>query len=214
MSYGYVHLIWIVNFNDGFTAASVPISAAEEIKSFIRGNAQNVDIINDAFITPLQKLAVGEAERLFNKQTCRCFSDLIFACNDRTIAPYNTEVTAERLVDKRYECGGDINFPDHCIPNGIAYGVIENDKIVSVAYAHKTGEYQDIVADIGVETSKDFRRKGYARECVNSVARHVINKGGESVYKCSPANTASIHTALSAGYKPYGKSLIFSVTPD
>jgi len=107
-----------------------------------------------------------------------------------------------------------LGVPEHCLPNGVVYGVVEGNKIVSFAYAHITGEYQDIVADIGAETSKDFRRKGYARECVNAVARHVIQNGGESVYKCSLDNAGSIHTALSAGYKAYGKSLIFSVIPE
>ena len=107
-----------------------------------------------------------------------------------------------------------MNFPDHCIPDGVIYSVIKDNKIVSLAHAHKTGEYQDIVADIGVDTSKNYRRKGYAWECVNSVARHYINNGGESIYTCSPDNIASIHTAISAGYINIGKSLAFTVIPD
>jgi len=214
MSYGYVHLIWIIDFGDGSVVVSVPVNSAEDIKLFIRNNIEKIGITDDLFISPLKKLADSEAKRLFNKESCRCFSDLVFACDDKTIARSNANVKTERLIDKRFECSEDIGFPDHCLPNGIVYGVIENDKIVSLAHAHKTGEYQDIVADIGVETSKDFRKRGYARESVNSVARHVINNGGESVYKCSPTNTASIHTALSAGYKTYGKSLIFSVVPE
>ena len=213
MSYGFIHMIWIVDFADGSVATSVPVNASEAVKSFICNTIGKTDITDDLFISSLKELADDEAKRLYHKESCRYFSDLVFACDAESIAPSNPNVVTERIIDRRYACADDINFPDHCLPDGIVYGVIENNKIVSVAYAHQTGEYQDIVADIGVETSKDFRKKGYARECVNSVARHVIQHGGESVYKCSPTNTASIHTALSAGYVPYGKSVIFSVDP-
>ena len=159
----------------------------------------------------MKELANEEAKTIFNKELKGYWNSLIFACDNETIAKPNENIKTLKIIDNSFECCDDVNFPEHCIPNGIVYGVIENNKIVSLAHAHKTGEYQDIVADIGVDTSKDFRKKGYARECVNSVARHVIERGGESVYICSPNNTASINTALSAGYKPFGKILIFTV---
>ena len=212
MSYGYVHMIWIAAFADGSIVASVPLNTSEAIKSLIRGNVERkINVTDNAFISSLKALADGEARRLFGQKSCRCFSDLMFACDAATLAPAHPDVTPTRIIDNRFACRDDIHFPGHCLPDGIVYGVVETDKIVSVAYAHQTGEYQDIIADIGVETSKRFRRRGYARACVNAVARHVIQNGGESLYKCAPGNTASIHTALSAGYKPYGKSLIFSV---
>jgi len=214
MSYGYVHMIWIAAFADGPVVASVPLNASEEIKAFIHGNIEKFDVTDDEFISPLKALADSEAKRLFGQKSCRCFSDLMFACDAETIAPANPDVIPVRIVDNRFQCCKDIHFPGHCLPDGIVYGVEKKGKIVSVAYAHRTGEYQDVVADIGVETSRRFRRRGYARACVNAVARHVIANGGQSLYKCSPTNTASIHTALSAGYKPYGKSLIFSVSPE
>lgn len=213
MSYGFIHMIWIIQFNDGSVIASIPLNVSEEIKSFLLENNNKIDIMNESFILTMKKLTDREANKLYSKDSCRCFSDVVFACNSRSMAKVNTSVTTVRLTDKNIECCNDIGFPDHCLPDGIIYGVIESNKIVSLAHAHKTGEYQDIVADIGVETSIDYRHRGFARECVNSVARHVINNGGESIYKCSPDNVASIHTALSSGYKPYGKSLIFSVVP-
>jgi len=211
ISYGYINMIWIVKFIDNSVVASVPLNLSETIKSFIYDNIDKYDITDSLFITPLKELADKEAKKLFDKSLCRCFNSLIFACNNESIAPISQNVKTVRITDKRFECHDDIHFPEHCLPDGIIYGVIENNKIVSLAHAHKTGKYQDIVADIGVDTSKDYRRKGYARECVNSVARYVINKGGESIYICSPDNIASIHTATSAGYEPYGKTLTFAI---
>jgi len=212
MSYGYVHMIWIADFADGTVIASLPSGVSGEIKAFLRDRLEReVDITDDAFISPLKDLAHGEAKRLFGQKSCRCFSDLMFACDAETLVPAHPGVTPERIVDDRFQCRKDIHYPGHCLPDGVVYAVTAKDKIVSVAYAHRTGEYQDIVADIGVETSKRYKKRGYARACVNAVARHVIQNGGESLYKCAPTNAASIRTALSAGYRPYGKSLIFSV---
>lgn len=214
MSYGFIHMIWIVEFYSGLRIASIPLNVSDYIKSYLQENITNSDITANSFVLPLKKLADEEAKRLFNKESCRCFTDLVFACNSRTIALNNSNVKTYRLTDRTIECAADIGFPDHCLPDGIIYGVIEDNKIVSLAHAHKTGKYENIVADIGVETSKRYRKRGYAKECVHSVAKHIINNNGESVYKCSPENIASIKTALTVGYEPYGKSLIFSVVPE
>ena len=201
MSYGFIHKLWIVQFDDGAVVASVPLNTTEKVKALIYTNKR--DITDERFTKSLKKT-------MFGKESCRCFCDLVLACDASTLA-LPGHVIAKRIVDTSYGCAGDIHFPAHCLPDGIVYGVIEDDTIVSIAYAHQTGEYQDIVADIGVETSKKFRQKGYARACVHAVAQYAMNSGGESVYKCKPDNKASIQTALSAGYVPYGKSLIFSV---
>lgn len=213
-SYGMIHMFYIVKFYDDSIIASVPLNTSEKVKAFLRENVEKYDIDDSLFVSPLKELAKEEAKLLFNKELKGSWNSFVFACDAETIAKPSSNITTVKITDNSYECYGDVNFPDHCVPNGIVYSVIENNKIVSLAHAHKTGKYQDIVADIGVDTSKDFRKKGYARECVNSVARHVIERGGESVYSCSPNNTASIRTALSAGYKPYGKILIFTIDSD
>ena len=213
-SYGMIHMFYIVKFSDDSIVASVPLNTSEKIKMFLYENANKYDIDDNLFVLPLKELAGEEAYKLFGKELKGYWNSLIFACDAETIAKPNANIKTVKITDNSYECFEDVNFPNHCIPDGIVYGVVENNKIVSLAHAHKTGEYQDIVADIGVDTSIDYRKKGYARECVNSVARHVISKGGESVYICSPNNIASINTALSAGYMPFGKILIFTVESD
>ena len=212
-SYGYVHMIWIVKFIDGSIVASVPSGTSEKVKLFLSDSINKENIYDTFFISQLKDLADIEAKRIFGKESCRYTASSIFVCNANTIAPANQNIKTIRITDNNFECCDDVNFPGHCLPDGVIYGVIENSQIVSLAYAHKTGIYQDLVADIGVDTSKEYRRKGYARECVNSVARHFINRSGESVYACSPDNIASVSTALAAGYKPFGESFAFTVIP-
>ena len=139
MSYGYISMLWIVKFTDGSVIASVPLNVSEKIKSFLFDNIEKYDITDDLFISPLRELADIEAQNLFNKSPCRCFSSLIFACNSETVSPINKDVKTVKIIDRSFECYDDIHFPDHCLPNGIIYAVIENNKIVSLAHAHKTG---------------------------------------------------------------------------
>ena len=216
-SYGFVHLIWIIALADGTRAASLPVDAAPKLKAFLRDALPAADITSKVFIRRMKKYAKAEAKRLFGKKQFRkrrfrCYSDLMFACDAATLAPENTNVRPQRITEV-LPCSEDIHLPARLLPDGIVYGIINDNTIVSIAYAHQTGEYRHLVADIGVETSKQQRKKGYARACVRAVAQQAIDGGGESLYKCSPENTASIHTAQSAGYQPYGKSLIFSVAP-
>ena len=213
-SYGMIHMFYIVQFSDDFIIASIPLNTSEKTKLFLHENICMYDIDDNHFVSSLKELANEEAYKLFNKQIKGHWNSLIFACDAETLAKPNPDINTVRIIDERYECSEDVNFPDHCIPEGIIYSVVENNKIVSLAHAHKTEEFQEIVADIGVDTSSDYRKRGYARECVNSVARHAIETGGESVYICSPNNIASINTALSAGYVPFGKILVFTIDPD
>ena len=69
---------------------------------------------------------------------------------------------------------------------------------------------EDRIVDLGVETAPAHRRRGYAKTAVSAVVEHVTDRGGEGRYGCRPDNHASIATARSAGFVPYGASLILS----
>jgi len=69
---------------------------------------------------------------------------------------------------------------------------------------------EDQVADIGVETAPVYRRRGYAKTAVSAVVEHIARTGGEARYGCRPDNLASIATARSVGFVPYGTSLVLA----
>jgi RimJ/RimL family protein N-acetyltransferase len=66
------------------------------------------------------------------------------------------------------------------------------------------------VVDVGIETAPAYRRKGYAQTALSSLVDHITNAGGEAIYICFSDNAASIATAKSVGFVPYGSSLIFA----
>lgn len=74
---------------------------------------------------------------------------------------------------------------------------------------------EETVADMGVATAPAYRRRGYAKTAVSAVVEHITHNGGEARYSCRPKNSASIATALSVGFDPFGRSLVLSVAvPD
>ena len=115
-----------------------------------------------------------------------------------------------RLADESVPAAEGLRLPTHCFPDGVVYGVVRDNKVVSVAYAHRAGVMEDMVADIGVETAPGHRRRGWARAAVSALVGHFTERGGEARYGCSPDNKASVATAESVGFVPYGKSLILS----
>lgn len=137
----------------------------------------------------------------------------VFACNRlclKEIEFNDNSGTLKRIQNTRLEYAKDIWPPNHCLPDGVIYGIIKNEKVISVAYAHQTGIMENLVADIAVVTSKDYRRKGYGKAVLQAVTKHFVNKEGEAWYGCSPQNIASQATAQTAGYIPFAKSLILA----
>lgn len=209
LSYGFIHAAWIVVLKNNTIIISLPSDIEKDILDKIQQLA--IDIEDNHIVSNLKTLLDLYAAKTYNKPIDSVFSDYMFACNKDTVSITKQDITAVRIKDDHIPAADGLCLPAHCFPDGIVYGVVIDNTVVSVAYAHRTGEYQDSVADIGVETAIQYRKRGYARECVIAVANHVIQKGGQAVYKCAPENFASIATAKSAGFIEYGRSLIFAV---
>ena len=103
-----------------------------------------------------------------------------------------------------------LRLPAHCLPDGVVYGVIADGRVASVAYAHRSGVLEGRVADVAVETAPDYRGRGYAKTAVSALVVHFAATGGEARYACDPGNTASVRTAASVGFVPYGTSVVLA----
>jgi len=83
-------------------------------------------------------------------------------------------------------------------PNGIYYGTLIDDKIVSIT---GTNGMENEVVDIGVETHKYYRNKGYAVSNIAALSAHLLNIGRIVKYGCNNLNTYSNKTAVSSGFQ-------------
>jgi GNAT superfamily N-acetyltransferase len=131
----------------------------------------------------------------------RAFMSLCLACNGALLRRHH-HGDCRRLVDDSIPPAEGLNLPDQCFSDGIVYGVIAEGQVASVAFMENRR------AELGVVTAPAYRRRGYAQTVVSTITAHVTDAGGEAVYFCSPDNSASIATAHSVGFVPYGVSLI------
>ena len=161
------------------------------------------------------RLPVDETlDRSGLKRTDRTLRDVMFACNASLLRRHHFG-DCRRLTDTSIPPAEGLKLPEHCFPDGIVYGVVADGMVASLAHAHRAGVMENVVADMGVTTAPAFRRRGYAKTAVSAVVEHITHNGGEARYGCRTKNSASIATALSVGFVPFGRSLVLSTpSPD
>lgn len=207
-SYGYVHALWWLCFYDGRSVIAVPPGARSSIQAFI-GNGGR---------PPLPSRAVGarlaaymdpviEASGLVRDD--RIQTGHLFACDERGLCRHSMAACA-KLADAEVCLAEGIYVPRRCIQDGVAFGVLAEHAVVSVAYAHRSGALQERVADVGVETTAEYRRRGMASASVSALVADYCSRGGQAIYGCSRDNVPSITTAKSVGFQPYAQSLVLS----
>lgn len=214
LSYGFIHALWWLWLEDGRSVVSVPPGAGDQVRRIVAGVGDAKGLLDPAVADAL-KPAIDLALAAHGAVgTSRSFADLEFACNDSLLRLHELG-DCRRLTSDLIPAAEGISLPTHCFPDGIVYGVVADDKVVSVAYAHRSGAMEDIVADLGVVTASPWRGRGFAKTAVSHAVRHVTRSGGEARYGTKPDNVGSIATARSVGFVPYGTQLALSApAPD
>jgi ribosomal protein S18 acetylase RimI-like enzyme len=214
LTYGFVHALWWVWLEGGRSAVSVPPGAAEAVRQVAEGVESSGDLFSphlaEQLRAPVSRALVasglGEVDRVLH--------DLMFAAAAHLLRRHH-HGDCRRLTDASIPAAPGLSLPEHCFPDGIAYGVVVGGWVVSVAYAHRSGVMEDRVTDLGVETAPGYRRRGYAKTAVSAVVQEITSRGGEALYMCSPENLASRATALGVGFVPCGRSLVLATkAPD
>ncbi|MCP4639694.1 MAG: GNAT family N-acetyltransferase [bacterium] len=206
LGYGYVGGCWIVRFLDGRAAASVPPGTGAACHDLLGHLSGPEDIRDPETMCALKEYVNRGLAPQGVRPVNREFVDVFFACN-RDHLRRDESGTCRRLTDLIIPPAEGLGLPTQCFPDGICYGVVEEGEVASVAYAHRTGCMEDRVADLGVVTAPGHRRRGFAKTAVSAVVDHITRNGGEARYACRPDNHASIATARSVGFVPYGTSL-------
>jgi ribosomal protein S18 acetylase RimI-like enzyme len=207
-SYGYVRALWWIWLEDGRSVASVPPGTGDAVR-VIAAEAGRDALADPALAERLKRPVNAALERAGLEPVDRVWHDLSFACSAALLRRHG-HGDLRRLTDESVPPADVIRLPTHCFPDGIVYGGIEGGRVVSCAFAHRTGVMEDRVADIGITTAEGYRRRGYAQTCVSAVVGEVTDRGGEARYGCSPDNEASKATARSVGFVPYAHSLVLA----
>lgn len=94
------------------------------------------------------------------------------------------------------------NFWDNAedfIQRAIAYGLIQNEKIISTSFSSFLVE-RDL--EIGIETLEGYRGQGLAFYACSLLIDYCLEHGFEPVWACREDNHGSYGLALSLGFKP------------
>jgi len=203
-SYGFIHALWAIALEDGRCAVSAP-PGAEDGVARAWGSRASLDPLDDTKSLAALRAAVDAQLRTVGAEPSQGpESSLLFACDGESLRR-GALPACRQLIDESIAAAAGLWLPTHCFPDGVVFGVVEDGAVVSVAYAHRSGEMADQVADIGVETAPGYRGRGYARACVSAVIGAYAERGGEALYGCSPANAASVATIRSCGGQLYGR---------
>jgi len=207
--YGHIHGLWWIRLADGRHVVSVPPGAGPQVETLLAEEKREAGGFDEQLTHALREPTDRALRAAGLPTTNRVLRDVTFACTAELL---RTHVVAEcrRLMDDSVPAAKGLGLPAHCFPDGVVYGVMCDDEVTSCAHAHRTGIMEDLVCDVGVGTAPDHRRLGHARSSVSALVRFFTERGGEARYACSPGNHASIATARSVGFVPYGESLILS----
>ena len=193
-SYGFIHALWWFWLTYGRSVASVPPGAGEAIGEALR-EVRTAEQLSDQTLVARLRSSVDAALLAAGlPATDRVRCSLWFACNAAHLRRHPGE-SCRRLTDEGVPPAEELRLPVHCFPEGIVCGAVTDGRVVSVAYAHRSGFMEDEVADLGVETAPAYRRRGCASAVVSAVVEHFTCTGGEAVYCCVPDNLASAATA-------------------
>lgn len=211
--YGYIRAAWWLWLEDGRSAISVPPGTAEHVGGIARGGRRPEELFDPAFAEGLKAPINVALQAAGLREVDRRIVDVNFACDAEHVRRH-ANGDCRRLTDESIPPAGDMRLPAHCFPDGVVFGVVDDGHVVSMAYAHRTGTMEDQVADLAIGTVAEYRRKGYAKTVVSAVVEHFTDRDGQAIYNCMPENHASIATAQSVGFVPFGRSLILSAPWD
>lgn len=206
-SFGYVRALWWLWLQDGRSVLSVPPGAGDAVREIAASVEDAGELLEPGLAELLKEPVNVTLSGAGLAQVDRTLHDVNFACN-AALLRLHREGDCRPLTNESLPPESGMRTRKQCFPDGIAYGVIADGQVVSVAFAHRTGVMEGLVADLGVRTAEPYRRRGYAKTAVSAVVELVTNVGGEAVYYCDPSNAASVATARSVGFVPYGISLI------
>lgn len=96
----------------------------------------------------------------------------------------------------------DLDEADVELEHPVVYGSFHDGRIAGVASIYPWDDSR--LADVGVLTLPEFRRRGHARRVVRSICRHAFQSGDVPQYRCDSDNRPSRTLAASAGFELFG----------
>jgi RimJ/RimL family protein N-acetyltransferase len=91
------------------------------------------------------------------------------------------------------------------------HGIIVDNKLVSVTDAPDMPYMPDLVQEIGINTLKEYRGRGYARAACVSLTKELLSRNICPVWSTGEKNTASDRLARSVGFEKFADVLTVNI---
>jgi GNAT superfamily N-acetyltransferase len=88
---------------------------------------------------------------------------------------------------------------DHFLGEGVGFTLMAEGRAASTAFC---AFMKDNMLEIGIETSPEFRGKGYAIHVCKAMIDHCLENGYEPIWSCRLENTGSFSLARKLGFEP------------
>ena len=96
--------------------------------------------------------------------------------------------------------------------NEMAFGIFQNDKLVSVTDAPDIPYMQDEIREIGINTLVKYRCRSYAKSVVSACIESIIKNGKCPHWYCDVSNIGSQKVAYGAGFKKLAEIITVSIS--
>lgn len=87
----------------------------------------------------------------------------------------------------------------------LCFGLFEDDMLVSVTDSPFIPYIPDIITEPGINTLKEYRRKGYAKAVCAAYIKNALERNKVPIWTCRHDNMASVKLAESLGYLEFAE---------
>ena len=204
--YGFVRLLWVMQFGDRAAVSAHP-SALAEVARLAWGRKPE-EVLQDDFVSPawqaLQRALPGVAIggggagvtywHPGGAEAVPCDGEV------RALAPGDTD---KRAGEHPY-----MSAAEHpSAARGEAFGVFAGEGLVAEIITHEppVAEMAHLVANDGIGVAEEYRGRGYGRALLAAWTREMQARGRVCVHSTSVDNATSIALAESVGYVEYAR---------
>lgn len=196
---------WIEDGEGKCTLTALSPLAERVATHFQAYEAKGVDPISQGALAALDRtLAPCLAEHGYTPDIAnRDFYRIFLVKSTDSLSKIDLSSTVLLKTVDNYQNLTTIDLPAALRAGCVAYGYIEDGRIISVALTHTPP--QDNTAEITLETACGYRGLGYAKAALASLTAALTARGISVYYRTRSQNEASARTALAVGYRAAGR---------
>lgn len=129
----------------------------------------------------------------------------VFCADPTDFSPKTPNLSTNLMeLGDNYQNLTTIDLPAALREGCVAYGYIEDGRILSLAITHAAPK--DGKVELTLETARGYRSRGYGKAALGALCAHLLTRGVSVIYRTRENNVPSARAALSVGLRAAGLS--------